>query len=137
MFILPSHLFALLCAPPQNVKSLKTGTSSVRPPARATTSTEFILIVKEQYSLRPLSREAPRVTCPKRELSSSQSSNLPERTRKCPRAGVSYSGRAVSAFVPPAAGLPRCPHSQYVSPRPPGLPPPALACHALPFLAGC
>lgn len=60
---------------------------------------------------------------------------LPERTRKCLGAGAGSSGRAVRAFVPPVAAIPRRPLSQYVSPRPPALPPPALACHALPFLA--
>lgn len=64
----------------------------------------------------------------------SRSSSLPERTRKCPGAGAGFSGRAVRAFVPPVARLPRRPLSQYVSPRPPAFPPPALACHALPFL---
>lgn len=53
----------------------------------------------------------------------SQSSSILERPRKCPR-GAGLSGRAVRAFVPPAAGLPRRRHSQYVSPGPPALPPP-------------
>lgn len=78
---------------------------------------------------------APRITCSNGGLPASQSSNLPERTRKCPGAGAGPSGWAVRAFVPPVAGLPRRPVSQYVSLRPPALPPPALACHALPFVA--
>ena len=45
-------------------------------------------------------RRVPLVTCPERALSSSQSSSLVERTRKCPGAGLGFSGRAVRAFVP-------------------------------------
>ena len=97
----------------------------------------YITVKEQVLSSRGCLRRVPLVTCPKKkELSSSQSSSLVERTRKCPRAGLGFSGRAVRAFVPPAAGLPRRRHNQYVSPRPPALPPSALACHALAFLAG-
>lgn len=39
-------------------------------------------------------------------------------------------------FCPSGGRAPAAPPQQYVSPRPPALPPPALACHALLLVAG-
>lgn len=139
MFILPTHSFALLPAPPRNIKSPKTGSFARTSPAAGPSPTpgrNRVSCTQTSLPPRPRLPSAPRVTWPNGELSSSPSSGLPERTRKCPGAGAGPSGRAVRAFVPPAAGLPRRRHSQYVSPRLPALPPPALACHALPSVAG-
>lgn len=133
MFILPSPSFALLPVPPWNIQSTKTGSFAHSflgaAPSALPGSAET------GFLPRPRPSSAPRVTCPNSEISSSPSSGLPERTRKCPGARAGPSGRAVRAFVPPAAGLPRRRHSQYVSPRPPALPPLAHACHALPLVA--
>lgn len=82
----------------------------------------------------PLS--TPRVTCPNEDKSSSQSSTVLERARKCPGAGTGASGLAACAFVPPAAGLPRRRHSQYVSPGPSALPPRALPATPFPSRPG-
>lgn len=129
---------ALLRAPPRAIKSLQPERLARTSPAAARRETPGRAGTPRTDHIPPRPRppHAPRVTCPDWEVSSSPSSGLPEKTRKCPAAGAGPSGRAVRAFVPPAGGLPRRRHSQYVSPRPPALPAPALACHALPFVAG-
>ncbi|KAK2492962.1 hypothetical protein MC885_020828 [Smutsia gigantea] len=94
MFALLSQLFSPYCRPHPGMQSPKHG--NLPPP-------------REHWMNGRNHSPSPQVTCPAGggERPPSSSSNLPEKTRKCFEGRTRPSGRAVRAFVPPAAGLPR------------------------------